>query len=124
MLSCPHLMLTDAGGDNGLRLVRDLTFKFFDNFLGFEQLSRSALFICEREVLLPRLDLVHPLFSRGMFNQWDEGGKVLGNLAEDRDGGVDDLVDIFRLDFEVDDTTAAFLGCCSCSGCKFYPILY
>ena len=83
-----------------------------DDLLRFHQLSSFRLrrHESERIVGLPFGDFVEPFCSgigrRG--EEWEQGGEGGEDVSGDGDVGVDDLVDVLRLNFEVDDSSSTF----------------
>lgn len=122
MLRRPHLMLSNSSRNDDISLlVSRLHIELLNHLLRLHfLLPRRALVVCERIFGLPFSDIAKPRLARGGADERDEGAEVLGDVAEDRDASVDDFVDVFGLDLEVDDS-AAFLGrCCSSSGGECY----
>lgn len=112
-------MLTNTGSDDSvLLLVSYLALELLDDFLRLHQLTGLALHVGERIFLLPALDVFEPLLARRMLNQRNKCRKILDDISNDWNGGVDDLVDILGLNFEVDDATFPNLSSSPCGRCE------
>lgn len=110
MLRSPHLVLSDTRCDDHILLaMRRLAVELLDNLLRLHHRARlvRALLIRERVLRLPALDIIEPLRARRRADQGHKRRHVRNNIAEHGDGRLDDLVDVFRLDLEVDDAPAA-----------------
>lgn len=115
VLSGPHLMLADTGGDVGgiLAALGELA-ELLDEGLGLDQTGAlGALVVGKGPLGLPRVDLVEPLLAIGDglgLNLGNEELDVGGNITLDSLGSLDDLVDVLGENLEVDDTTTALVG--------------
>lgn len=107
-------MLAYASCDDGVFPILNLGGELLDNFLWFQGLARLALLKSERILLLPLLEVMEPRLPWRVLDQGDEGGHAFNDVADNRDGGVDNLVNVLRLDLEVNDTTATLEGSRSC----------
>lgn len=120
VLSCPHLVLTNTGSDDGI--LTDVLSEFaelVDDGLGLDQAVRALLFVGPREALLPVIDLLEPLRTlRNSVDVGDQSSKVRRNVTLDSLGGLDDLVDVLGHDLEVNDTTASLSSSSVGSGSK------
>lgn len=115
MLSGPHLVLTNARSDDHiLFLVSGLLIKLFDDFLRFDTgIGTSRLHVGERILLFPLIYVCEPFIARRRPDQRDKSSKIRHNIAKDRDGSVDNLVDILWLNLKMDDTAASLGRCCA-----------
>ena len=114
MLRRPHLMLTNTGRDDDIVLVRfGLSVQLLDDLLRLHLFTvlRLALDIRERILLLPRFDILEPGRALRVLNHGKESRQVRRDVAKNGDGRFDDLVDVFGLDLEVDDTAPTLSGC-------------
>ena len=115
VLSGPHLMLADTGGDVGgvLAALGELA-ELLNEGLGLDQTGAlSALVVGKRPLSLPGVDLVEPLLAIGhglSLNLGNEELDVSGNITLDSLGGLDNLVDVLGENLEVDDTTTALVS--------------
>lgn len=127
MLGSPHLVLSDAGRDDDVLLAVLLAplVERDDDLLRLHELALGRLGRRkgERVRLLPFADLGEPLFTRGgrLGEEGQERAERVVDVADDGNVGVDDLVDVLRLDLKVDDATTALgsgLARGRCEGCS------
>lgn len=110
VLSGPHLMLADTGGDVGVLLAAlgELA-ELLNEGLGLDQTGAlGALVVGKGPLGLPLVDLAEPLLAIGHglgVNLGDEELDVGGNITLDSLGSLDDLVNVLGKNLEVDDTT-------------------
>jgi hypothetical protein len=98
-----------------------LSVELLDDLLRLHPLPLFGLFKRERVLRLPRLDLVEPLLAFVVLDLGDEPGEGGGNVAENGDLSLDDLVDVLGHDLEVDDATLALESGGArgwCEGCE------
>lgn len=127
MLGSPHLVLSDAGRDDDVLLAVLLAplVERDDDLLRLHELALLGIAgrEGERVRLLPLVDLGEPLGALGgdFGEEGEEGGERVVDVSGDGDVGVDDLVDVLRLDLKVDDATTALgsgLARGRCEGCS------
>jgi hypothetical protein len=88
------------------------------NLLRLQLLALLRWGVGEWEVLLVGLDLVEPFRSVDRLELGNELGQGCDNITENGDLGLDDLVDVLGLDFEMNDTTSSLKGSGLGSRCK------
>lgn len=103
LLAFPRLWLGRERTADGLGLAVQLS----DDLLGLELLALLAGHEGERVSLLVGLAPVDPCASVDLLDLGNELAERSNDVAQDRQVGLDDLVDVLRLDLEVDDTTGA-----------------
>ena len=107
-------MLSDSGGNDNVLLSVLLAplVERFDDLLRLHQLAGFGLRRHESEgiVRFPLCDFVEPFRSGvgGFREKGEESGEGSEDVSGDGDVGVDDLVDVLRLDLKVDDSSSTF----------------
>lgn len=127
VLSGPHLMLADTGGDVGVVLAAlDELAELLDEGLRLDQTGAlGALVVGKGPLGLPLVDLAEPLLAIGHglgLNLGNEELDVGGNITLDSLGSLDDLVDVLGKNLEVDDTTTTLGGGSLGSGSKLVEV--
>lgn len=120
MLRRPHLMLSNTSRNNDIALfIPRLGIELLDNLLRLHLLLPGRTLLIRKRILgLPFPDIAEPRLARGGLDEGNEGAEVVRDVAENGDAGVDDFVDVFGLDLEVDDSSAFLGGSCSGGGCE------
>jgi len=115
VLGGPHLVLADAGGDDGFVFARGGEVgERVDDGLGLDQGVGVVLLLPgPGEALFPGGDLVEPFFAVGLgagFDEWEDRFQVFRDVAFNSLVGLNDLIDILGHDLEMDDTSTALCG--------------
>lgn len=108
-LACPHLVLADAGGDDGVAAGKAV--KFFDNELGLDCFGVAV--VGEGVILFPLIDLVIPIgvaveVGRGAleaaaFEEEVKAAEGVADVGEDREADGFILIELGVVDVDVDD---------------------
>jgi hypothetical protein len=86
--------------------------------LGLELFTLRRRGVCEWVFLLVALDLVDPFCSVDGFELGYELGERSDYVSENRNLGLNDLVDVLGLNLEVNDTTSSLKSGCFGGRCE------
>jgi hypothetical protein len=112
VLSSPHLVLSDTGGnDDVLLAVGGLVGDLLNDGLGLDHGTGGLALVVEGVALLPVGDLGEPLRAGlDSFDVGEEESQVVGNISLNGLGSLDDLVDVLGHDLEVDNSSTSLSG--------------
>mmetsp|Transcript_32152 Transcript_32152/g.56451 ORF Transcript_32152/g.56451 Transcript_32152/m.56451 type:complete len:298 (+) Transcript_32152:92-985(+) len=120
VLCRPHLVLTDACGDENVVFdVSSLPVQFFDDLLGFA-LGVLAFVLDVREgvFLLPSVDHINPFSSLVELNVRNDLIQDLLAVSFKRDIHFHSLIDVFVQQLHMNDASLSPLGCSASRGRK------